>query len=186
MNIKQELKKAFEANVKQVITYQSIIAELKAKKVKPEDVNTFLYSLFSDWPMKIDKNKTAVAIGLTNTLKDKPDYMPAKYINAFSVWRSRSYDAGTYTEKTKESKEKDKARKLKAKVEKEKEGGGEGKGVAVAASLREVDVPKYIALIAELAKKRGNKQALILCNELMKSFNKMAVAKPVNKKGKRD
>lgn len=182
MNIKNELKKAFEANQKQVITYHAIVAELKAKKVKPENVNAFLYSLFNDWPMKIDKSKKAVAIGISNTLKDKPDYMPAKYVNAFSVWRSRNFDAGTFTEKTKESKAKAKAKNLKAKVEKEK---AEENGVAVAGSLREVDVPKYLALIAELAKKKGNEKAVKLCSELNKAFAVKAVAKLVNKKGKR-
>lgn len=184
MSIKVELRKAFEAQSKAVVSYQAIIAELKTLKVKPENVNSYLYSLFSDWPMKENKEGKKKYLGLNNTLKDNPAYMPAKYVNAFSVWRTRTFDAGTYNEKSKESKEKAKQKKLKADRAKEQVEEQE-KGAAVAGSIREIDVPKYLALIAELAKKKGNEKAYEMCLELNKVFHQKAVAKMVQKKGKR-
>jgi hypothetical protein len=174
MNIKNELRKAFEASTKAVVSYKLIMETLQDAKISPKDINKYLYSLYPDWPMKTKKDEEkGEHLGLNNTLKDKPDYLPAKYVNAFSVWRSRSYRAGTYDVKTADNKKK-----------KEKK-AEEKKGVAVAGSIRDIDVPKYLTLIAELAKKKGNEKAYKMCVELNKVFTAKAVAKPVQKRGKR-
>jgi hypothetical protein len=163
MNVKAELKNGYDAQVKANVIYGKVLTLIAEKKVV--DVNAFLYALYSDWPLKENGEKK----GLSNTLKEHKEYMPAKYVNAFSVYRSRL------------------AKKAEGKGKKKggKGEGGKEKEVAVTATVRECDVPKYLALIEALAQKKGNAKAVALCKQLQAAFSTKATAKPVHKKAKK-
>jgi len=161
-SIVKSLKDGFAAATKASELYQQVMALLSEQGVEPGEINTFLYAQFFHWPTKETKGGKK-PMGLSNVLVEYPDYQPAKWVNSFSVFRSRWYASGTYDlkEDTETTTSKD-GKKPK------------GNRTGAVATLRRQDIPKYLALMLEIAKKEKNVKAMKALADATKAFAKAA------------
>lgn len=82
------LHDGYEAYKKIGETYDSLLSILQAEGVKWEKVYDTLRDLFPEWP-RDEKNESFK--GLTKTLKEHPDYLPAQWLNRFNAYRNGKY-----------------------------------------------------------------------------------------------